>query len=279
MCSTIQSMMNKGDVISMECDKINLKRGSKGEQVKELQTLLQKMGYYNGRIDGDYGDITVSSVKAYQKKKSLLQDGVFGPVTCKKLQADTTSSDDKTINYTIFTNTKLCETQKPDCAGQISSYHCACHCIKQGIRRFGITRYSERTIGGYAGTTTAGTSHQGIETAIAHIARLEGINLKVEWMNFSDLGNSSKERWRKYGDLMTDDNKAAFLHELYRDYAGHYSGLKQVNTNSMGLTVQNSLGKRYGSGYYGYMESRSCSTQERYLRGISQKSVCIITKI
>ena len=263
----------------MECDKINLKRGSKGEQVKQLQTLLQKMGYYNGRIDGDYGDLTVSSVKAYQKKHGLLQDGIFGPVTCKKLQTDTKQDNsDKTINYTIFTNTKLCETQKPDCAGQVSSVHCACHCIKQGMRRFGITGYSERTIGGYAGTTSAGTSHAGIETAIANIARLEGINLKVEWKNFSDLASNSKERWKKYGDLMTDDNKAVFHHELYRNQYGHYSVLKQVNINSMGLIVQNSLGSRCGSGYCGYMENRSTNTQEQYLRGISQKSICIITK-
>ena len=262
----------------MECDKINLKRGSKGEQVKQLQTILKQQGYYNGRIDGDYGDLTVSSVKAYQKKKGLLQDGIFGPVTCKKLQADTTSSDDKTINYTIFTNTKLCERQVPDCAGQVSSVHCACHCIKQGVRRFGITGYSERTIGGYAGTTSAGTSHAGIETALAKIARLEGINLKVEWKNFSDLGSNNKERWKRYGDLMTDDNKAVFHHELYRNKYGHYSLLKQVNTNSMGLIVQNSLGSKYGSGYAGYMENRSTTTQEQYLRGISQKSICIITK-
>ena len=263
----------------MECDKINLKRWSKGEQVKELQTLLQKMGYYNGRIDGDYGDLTVSSVKAYQKKHGLLQDGIFGPVTCKKLQTDTKQDGgDKTINYTIFTNTKLCEKQVAGCSGQVSSVHCADHCIKQILRRFGITKYDEWTIGKYAGTTSAGTSHAGIETAVAKIAQLEGINLKVEWKNFSDLGSSSKERWRKYGDLMTDDNKGVFHHELYRNQYGHYSVLKQVNINSMSLIVQNSLGSRCGSGYCGYMENRSTNTQERYLRGISQKSICIITK-
>ena len=262
----------------MNCDNINLKRGSTGEQVKQLQTILKQQGYYNGRIDGDYGDLTVSAVKAYQKKKSLLQDGIFGPITCKALKTDTISSDNKTINYTIFTNTHLCERQVPDCAGQVSSVHCACHCIKQGMRRFGITGYSERTIGGYAGTTSAGTSHAGIETALANIAKLEGINLKVEWKNFSDLGNNSKERWKRYGDLMTDDNKAVFHHELYRNKYGHYSLLKQANTNSMGLIVQNSLGSKYGSGYAGYMENRSTTTQEQYLRGISQKSICIITK-
>ena len=268
----------------MDCNNMNLKRGSKGGDVKTLQTLLTQKKKYTGRIDGDYGAYTENAVKAYQREQGLKVDGIYGPVTCRKLNGTTPSptpkpSSNSTRTYTIFTNTKLCEKQIPDCAGQITPYHCACHAIKQSLRRFGITKYSEATIGNYAGTTTAGTSHQGIETAIAKIARQEGITLKVEWKNFSDLGSSSKERWRKYGDLMTDDDKAVFHHELYKDYAGHYSLLKQVNVNSMLLLVQNSLGNRYGKGYYGYTESRPCSTQERYLRGISQKSICIITKV
>ena len=279
----------------MHCNNTNLKRGNKGTMVKELQTLLTTKKYYTGRIDGDFGSYTENALKNYQKQNGLKVDGIFGPVTCKKIHGVTTTTTvgdntSKTITatttqtnnyrgYTIFTNTRLCEKQVPDCAGQITPYHCACHAIKQALRRFGITKYSEKTIGGYAGTTTAGTGHAGIETAIAYIAKLEGITLKVEWKNFSDLGSTSKERWKKYGDLMTDDDKAVFHHELYKDYVGHYSQLKQVNTNSMMLLVQNSLGSRYGSGYCGYTESRPCSTQERYMRGISQKSVCIITKL
>lgn len=261
----------------MDCNNTNLQKGSKGENVKQIQTLLTNFGYYTGRIDGDYGTLTEQAVKDYQKNKGLLQDGIVGPVTCKALTGQNKNTHTNT-NYTIFTNTKLCEQQKPDCAGQITPYHCACHAIKQALRRFGITGYSEKTIGQYAGTTTAGTSHSGIETAIAKIAQLEGITLQVKWVNFSDLGANSKERWRKYGDLMTDEDKAVFHHELYRNQYGHYSIIKQVNTNSMILLVQNSLGSRYGNGYAGYTETRPCAVQEQYLRGISQKSICIITK-
>jgi hypothetical protein len=99
-------------------------------------------------------------------------------------------------------------------------------------------------------------------------------------LNFSDLGNTSKERWKKYGDLMTDDDKAVFHHERYKNRYGHYSVLEQVNTNTMNLQVANSLGSKCGStSFCGYMETRNCTTQEGYLRGISQKSICIITKV
>lgn len=266
----------------MDCNKINLRRGSTGEDVRTLQTLLTDKKYYNGRIDGNYGEYTEQAVVEFQKKNKLLPDGIVGPVTCTKLQTqnqDNKNTSKATNNhYTIFTNTKLCEQQKPDCAGQITPYHCACHAIKQSLRRFGIIHYTEKTIGQYAGTTTAGTSHQGLETAIAAIARQEGITLQVKWVNFTDLGTNNQERWKKYGDLMTDPDKAVLHHELYRNKYGHYSILKQVNTNSNTLIVQNSLGNRYGNGYTGYMETRTCSTQQQYLQGISQKSICIITK-
>lgn len=264
---------------------MNLKRGSKGGDVKTLQTLLKNKGKYTGKIDGDYGVYTENAVKAYQREQGLKVDGIYGPVTCRKLNGTTPSptpkpsSGNSTRTYTIFTNTKLCEKQIPDCAGQITPYHCACHAIKQSLRRFGITGYSEKTIGNYAGTTTAGTSHSGIETAIAKIARQEGITLNVEWKNFSDLGDTMVERFRRYGDLMTDDNKAVFHHELYANRYGHYSVIKQVNTNSNMLIVANSLGNRCNyPGYCGYMENRSFNTQRNYFGGISQKSICIITK-
>ena len=78
---------------------------------------------------------------------------------------------------------------------------------------------------------------------------------------------------------MTDENKAVFHHELYRNKYGHYSILKKVNTNNSNLTVANSLGNKCNSpAYCGYMESRSFGTQQSYLNGISQKSICIITK-
>lgn len=263
--------------MALNCTNINLKKGSKGDTVKEAQNLLKTLKHYNGKIDGDYGDLTVTAVKQFQKtQKTLAQDGIIGPVTCKKLNEATQPTPS---SYTVFTNTKLCTSSGGNCLGQITAYHCGPHAIKQALRRFGITKYSESTIGSYAGTTTNGTGHAGLETAIAKIAKNEGIKLKVEWKNFSELGNTEKERYRKYGDLMTDEDKAVFHHELYRDKYGHYSILKSANINTGVLVVANSLGNRCNyPAYCGYMENRNMSEQTRYMKGISQKSICIITK-
>lgn len=357
--------------MTIDCNKINLKNGSTGDQVKEVQKYLKYIGYYTSEIDGAYGTKTVSAVKNFQKNKGLFADGIFGPITCKascingcdisgnttrkiylntwtdimtrynnytknngkepnicyidknnpyeyitnkkykemlnryetyikehnntkpnyvainktsvtttNTATTTTTTTPTNTNYTIFTVSHLCERSGGDCLGQSNSVRCGPHSIKQCLRRFGITGYSEATIAGYAGTTSNGTDHQGLNTAIAKIAQKEGINLKVEWKNFSDLGNTTKERFKKYGDLMTDPDKALFCHVLYRNRYGHYETLKRVNTNNSGLTVANSLGSKCTStAYCGYMESRSFSTHQSYLSGISQKSICIITKV
>lgn len=258
----------------IECTNINLKLGSTGKQVMQLQESLTKQGWYTGKIDGDFGNMTLTSVKNFQRKYGLLVDGIVGPVTCNKLK-------EKSINTSgIYTNYTLCEKSGGDCLGQITGYHCGPHSIKQALRKFGITGYSEKTIGGYAGTTSNGTGHQGLNTAIEYIARREGVKLIVEWMNFSDLGKSRFERFKKLGELLEDEDISIFWHELYQKRWGHYSLAKRLNLNNSLLTVANSLGSRCGgTTYCGYMESRNFSTQESYYAGISQKSICIIRRL
>ena len=64
-----------------------LEKGSTGSDVKELQTKLKKLGYYDAYVDGDYGDTTVAAVKAFQKKYNLTADGIAGKETLKKLDS------------------------------------------------------------------------------------------------------------------------------------------------------------------------------------------------
>lgn len=63
----------------------NLNKGSAGDAVKALQGLLVCNGYASAYVDGDYGDGTYNSVKAYQKSKKLLADGIAGKDTFSAL--------------------------------------------------------------------------------------------------------------------------------------------------------------------------------------------------
>lgn len=64
-----------------------IKRGSKGELVKEAQRLLSDRGYNLGKygVDGDFGKATEAAVKQFQKDWGLKQDGIIGPQTWEKL--------------------------------------------------------------------------------------------------------------------------------------------------------------------------------------------------
>jgi hypothetical protein len=62
-----------------------LKLGSKGTAVKNLQTDLKALGYFKGIVDGDFGKITLASVKAFQKANSLVSDGIAGKITLAKI--------------------------------------------------------------------------------------------------------------------------------------------------------------------------------------------------
>jgi len=57
------------------------KYGARGEQVKQIQTKLKNWGYYNGSVDGIYGYNTYLSVKSFQRKNGLTEDGVAGKST------------------------------------------------------------------------------------------------------------------------------------------------------------------------------------------------------
>lgn len=60
-----------------------LKKGSKGQQVKALQQLLQANGCDCGSwgADGSFGAATEGALKAYQKSKNLEADGIAGSQT------------------------------------------------------------------------------------------------------------------------------------------------------------------------------------------------------
>ena len=58
-----------------------LRRGSKGADVKRLQGGLAALSFYAGKVDGDFGPKTETSVTAFQTAKKLLADGIAGPST------------------------------------------------------------------------------------------------------------------------------------------------------------------------------------------------------
>ena len=62
-----------------------MKKGSTGNAVKVLQTILTGMGYDTKGIDGKFGPNTAKAVIEFQQKNSLVKDGIVGKNTWAKL--------------------------------------------------------------------------------------------------------------------------------------------------------------------------------------------------
>lgn len=61
------------------------KYGSRGQEVKTIQTKLKNWGYYSGSIDGIYGSGTLKAVKKFQQKNGLNADGIAGTKTLQAM--------------------------------------------------------------------------------------------------------------------------------------------------------------------------------------------------
>lgn len=66
-----------------------LKKGSKGQEVKELQMFL------NISADGDFGPATEAAVKKWQTENDLVADGIVGPKTWDAMGLATTDASEK----------------------------------------------------------------------------------------------------------------------------------------------------------------------------------------
>jgi peptidoglycan hydrolase-like protein with peptidoglycan-binding domain len=63
----------------------NLKVGSKGDAVVELQAALKILGFYSGTVDGNYNELTTVAVSRFQQAAGLNPDGLVGASTWQKL--------------------------------------------------------------------------------------------------------------------------------------------------------------------------------------------------
>jgi len=72
-----------------------LERGSKGQDVTDLQEALIELDFKPGAVDGVFGILTESAVKSFQSWAQLAADGIVGPLTWEKL--DNADKSDPTL--------------------------------------------------------------------------------------------------------------------------------------------------------------------------------------
>ena len=85
--------------------------GSRGEEVKTLQSALNRAGC-NLEVDGQFGPATLEAVKAYQRRNNLEVDGIAGPATWASLERDYFTDLGKAITGCLSGIEKLPEFKK-----------------------------------------------------------------------------------------------------------------------------------------------------------------------
>ena len=193
----------------------------------------------------------------------------------KNNQSTSTSSNS---NNEVYTSSPHYLNTGCNNLGQCTSYYCGVHSVHQVLRKFGITKYNENKLAAWAGTTTAGTDHQGILTAIS---KASNGNLKAKWVNFSSLGKNTDERFKALGKLINRSDTDCIIHNLYRLKYGHYETIHKIDHTNKTVYVLNSLGDKCGTNSYcGYIEKRTYNEYSKYIANTpaNQPSICLITK-
>ena len=72
----------------------NMKRGSKGSDVREVQEMLISLGYLNDKADGKYGPKTEAAVLAFQRDQGLDATGIVGEGTYNALKKKGTDPEE-----------------------------------------------------------------------------------------------------------------------------------------------------------------------------------------
>ena len=83
------------------------KYGSRGDEVRQIQTKLKRWGYYNGNVDGIYGSQTLEAVKYFQRKNGLTVDGIAGPATLKAMGIYNSSNSSSSSSSSNSSNVNL----------------------------------------------------------------------------------------------------------------------------------------------------------------------------
>ena len=88
----VETKPAKTETVAAPKSHSTIRRGSKGEDVKTLQKMLNQLGS-NLAIDGDFGYKTYAAFTYFQHKNGLKVDGVCGPLSWAKLEEKTKSQN------------------------------------------------------------------------------------------------------------------------------------------------------------------------------------------
>ena len=244
-------------------------RASYTDMVKRVTKFRKDNGRNPNSVKAEYVKVEKSSTSSASSSSSKKKKSVTKKNNTKKKTTTGKKTECKSPYKALpYDNKTGC-----DHMGQNTGYWCGPSMLQKMFKELGITGIKQSDLARVAGTTTVGTDHYGLETAVAWVSKKKGVKLSCKWYYFSDLS------WKKLGAIMCNKKQSFGCHIKYRDKWGHYEKPLSIYTDTNTVKVINSLGDKCTSSCYcGYIESRSFSTHKRYIDGVSQKSILVITR-
>lgn len=157
-----------------------------------------------------------------------------------------------------------------DAMGQNTGYYCACHSLQEVLRNLTGKVIPQKTLASIMGTTTKGTGHDGIRTAVAWFNKKYNFKISMSEKYFSDIGEKGVKK------IIDSKNQDCIIHLAYKKEFGHYEVANKINTTNHNWNIQNSLGNKCSSCYCGHREDRSLSTMKSWINAKKNVKSCLI---
>ena len=74
--------------MSIQANQRTLRRGDSGEDVRDVQRILNALQFGSLALDGIFGSATEAAVKSYQTSRGLSADGIVGSNTWNRLNGE-----------------------------------------------------------------------------------------------------------------------------------------------------------------------------------------------
>ena len=133
-------------------------------------------GLYKLNINLDVGNYTITSV--FKGNNEYTSSSVINSINISK--APEPPKPTPTECPKPYTSSPHPTADGCNAKGQNNSYCCACSSVHKCLYKFGIKDITQGTLASWMGTTSAGTSHAGIETGIAMVNKTKGTNISIQ---------------------------------------------------------------------------------------------------
>ncbi len=145
-----------------------LRRGSSGDDVRNLQQRLKALGYYDGAVDGSYGAGTEAAVKAFQSRNGLAADGKAGEKTQALLYS--TNAVAATATPRVTATPRITATPRPTSTPRTNIY------LQSGSSGDNVRKLQNKLIElGYLGGTATGRYSGATIYAVKAFQRRNGL--------------------------------------------------------------------------------------------------------